>query len=835
MTGLTDKELTESRPGLLENRPEAFLIIPTLSLLAGQALVSVEARLTPAAPILIVACLAIFLLAVKPWRWALLFVLSATTLFVGYFLHQRLLDPKFPPNHLRSINNAKEPLYVEAVHYREPERLPDRSRWYLEADRIWFPNGAQEVEGRVLVTVETDRAEWHYGDRVRLGLRIRPPHSLGNPGSFDYESYLARRGIYLTARLETDFGVELLSRETAGFWWQVEYVRRSIGRFFERHLISTHAALLKALVVGDMGGITRELREQSAAAGVAHILSISGLHVGMLGVVIFFLVRLGGSFSPTLMLRWNLLKIATFFSFLAVLLYTCLAGAMVPTVRSAVMIAVYEFAVLLDREEEVFGSLALAALLIGLAWPGVVMDISFQLSFLAVLFIVWGTRKSQQWWPAQKLPEHPQERGWLRAKARRFGFYLAVPILATLGTGPMIAHHFGHLSLAGFVSNPVLVPLVGFTVVPVGLLVGFLSLGFPGLAELLLGLAKPLLWLTETLISFFASVPAASINVPIPNLVEVGFIYALLVAFLFIRRRGQFVLALTGALFCVAAWTCYWWQERWNRDELRITHLSVGQGDAAVVEFPGAKVLLIDAGGTGSDEFNPGEAIVAPFLRSRKIRKVDYLLLAHPRVDHYGGMKPLVEQFSPTEFWSGAGRVNSERYQDLESALQKANVKRQTAGGRRACQIIEKVEFCVVYASQQPTGEPTLIVRLTYRKASFFFAGDIATRDEKLLLAGDRDGLRSVVLKVPRHGSASSSTEAFISAVKPRLAVFSVGHGNPFGLPREEVVSRYQEMGAEILRTDLDGAIILETHGRTLKYQAHRSGKRGSVLLDAPP
>src|SRR3990172_8746326 len=152
------------------------------------------------------------------------------------------------------------------------------------------------------------------------------------------------------------------------------------------------------------------------------------------------------------------MKIVTFISFLAVLFYTALAGAMVPTVRSAIMIGVYELAVLLDREEEVFASLAFAALLIALFWPGVITDISFQLSFLAILFIVWGVRKAQEWFPARQQGDLPQERSWLRQRLRQAGLHLAVPILATVGTGPLIAHYFGHLSLSGFFSNPIVFP-----------------------------------------------------------------------------------------------------------------------------------------------------------------------------------------------------------------------------------------------------------------------------------------------------------------------------------------------------------------------------------------
>jgi competence protein ComEC len=288
-------------------------------------------------------------------------------------------------------------------------------------------------------------------------------------------------------------------------------------------------------------------------------------------------------------------------------------------------------------------------------------------------------------------------------------------------------------------------------------------------------------------------------------------------------------LILAGVVVGTTGWAHYWWRERLGRDELRITHLSVGHGDAAVVEFPGAKVLLIDAGGTASGEFDTGEAVVAPFLRSRKISKVDYLLLAHPRVDHYGGLKSIVEQFAPEEFWSGSGRIRSDRYRDLEGALEKANVKRQVLDRRDGCRTIERIEFCVVHASADASEDPSLAVRLAYENVSFLFAGDMDSADEKAFLGDETRPLISTVVKVPRHGSASSSTEAFVSTVQPRIAIFSVGYRNPFGLPREEVVTRYRQRGADILRTDIDGAIILQTDGKTLRYQTTRSGKRKTV------
>lgn len=719
-------------------------------------------------------------------------------------------------------------LYLEGTLDREPEKLAQRSRWVVRSERMWHPTGAEEITGSIQITLRHARREWRYGDRIRFWVRPLIPHPAGNPGSFDYPSFLARRQIYVTAFLENDEGVELLARGPPGLWNTMEHLRREIRRFMERRFSQDNGALMKALVVGDMGGISKGVRADFTDAGVNHVLSISGLHVGMLGLVVFFVVRHLGSFSTTLLLRWNLLKVATFFSFVAVLFYTALAGAMVPTVRSAIMIGVYELAVLLDREEELFSSLAFAALLIGLAWPGVIMDISFQLSFLAVLFIIWGVRKVQMWWPAQRRDELPQERSWLRRKLRQVGLHLAVPILATVGTGPMIAHHFGHLSWAGFLSNPVVVPLVGFAVVPLGLVIGFFSLLAPGLAHPLVWLAERLLSLTHGVVGFLSRLPLASTAVPIPNPAEVAALYFLILSLLLVKRKRHLIAVLGIFSIGILADGVYWWRERWNREELRVTHLSVGHGDAAVVEFPGSKVLLIDAGGTATGEFDTGEAIVAPFLRSRKILKVDYLFVSHPRVDHYGGMRTIVEEFAPSEFWSGLSKGRTARYEDLEEAVKSAGLKRVYLSSRDPCRAIEQVRICVLYPAEDRTGDTSVVLRLNFGRANFLFAGDIDRRDEKVLLQEGAD-LASAVIKVPRHGSVTSSTEDFVAAVKPKLTIFSVGHRNPFGLPRQEVVSRYSAAGAEVLRTDQDGAIVIETNGENVRYRTYQSGKKGTL------
>ena len=811
--------------------PTAWLVAPTLALLLGQA--AAAGPWTAPRQAAAIALLPLLGAGWRRWRpWALLATLCGLALALGYARHRDLMAPSFADNHLRSVMaRAEEPLYLEGVLRHEPEKLVNRSRWQIAAQRVWHPQGAEEITGEMLLSVRSVDRDWRYGDRVRFSIRPTIPRDSGNPGGFNYASYLSRRRIYVTGFLASDQEIELLGREGHGARAVIENLRRDIRRFIGSHLEGDAGGLLTALVVGDMGGIGKEMRAAFTAAGVNHVLSISGLHVAMLGLVVFALIRYGASFSAYLTLRVNLFKAAAFFSFLAVLFYTALAGAMVPTVRSAIMIGVYQLAILLDREEEIFASLALAALLIALVWPGVVADISFQLSFLAVLFIVWGMRRLRDWVPRPARDQLPQERSWVAARLRHASFHLAVPLLATLGTGPLVAHYFGHLSLAGFIANPVVVPLVGFIVVPLGLIIGFLSVIAPEAGLIVIALARQIVTLTSALVQWLADLPFANLRVPAPGPLEIALLYGLLVSLLAFSRKAHRAIALTVGVCLLTADAAYWWMERRQRTELRVTHLNVGQGDAAVVELPGSKVMVIDAGGTAAGDFDTGEAIVAPYLRARKILKVDYLVVTHPRIDHYGGMRAIIEEFSPAEFWSGSVRAHTTRFEQLEEALARSDLRRVTLDLRQPCRLIESVKLCALHAPAENAAEGSVVLRLEYGNLGYLFAGDIEKREEALLLQSPAS-LRSAVLKVPRHGSISASTAEFITAVQPQLAIVSAAARGPSEAQRADVIERYRKTRAQVLTTYEDGAIIIESDGDTVRYSTFKSGRKGAMAIN---
>jgi len=246
--------------------------------------------------------------------------------------------------------------------------------------------------------------------------------------------------------------------------------------------------------------------------------------------------------------------------------------------------------------------------------------------------------------------------------------------------------------------------------------------------------------------------------------------------------------------------------------------------------LPGSKILLIDAGGAAASAFDTGEAIIAPFLRSRKIQRVDYLVVTHARIDHYGGMRTIVNEFAPREFWSGSAKGQTSRFDDLEDALAKATVRRVMLHDGEPCRALDQVKVCVLYPPRENRSEAPAVIRLEYGSLSYLFTSDIDVHDQALLLQRP-EKMRSTVMTLPRHGNAAASPPEFIRAVNPKLAILSAGALSRDEASRKLILERYRTAGVEVLRTDEDGAIIVATDGRILRYHGFKSGRRGEMPL----
>jgi competence protein ComEC len=349
------------------------------------------------------------------------------------------------------------------------------------------------------------------------------------------------------------------------------------------------------------------------------------------------------------------------------------------------------------------------------------------------------------------------------------------------------------------------------------------------LAAVLLQINQFILLVLLQVIAFLASFPLASLYVSTPTAMEVVLFYSLLLGALHLKTSGKTPYLFIGLCLVVLVDLAYWNLKDLFSKELTLTFLDVGHGDAILVEMPGGRRMLIDGGGTYEDRFDIGKKVIAPFLWKKKITKIDYLVLTHPDPDHLNGLNFIASQFSPGQFWSTGLAVGSEAYFRLDETLNRAKVERfilsdkslpLTVGGVEVS-FLNPPEMAVLHGmspGRNLTNNSSLVLRLQFKNTCFLLASDIGQEMEYRMI---REGypLKADLLKIPHHGSASSSAPAFLDRVKPAYGILSVGERTIGRLPNPEVMKRYRQIGADVYRTDRHGAITASTDGEKIKIR----------------
>jgi len=400
----------------------------------------------------------------------------------------------------------------------------------------------------------------------------------------------------------------------------------------------------------------------------------------------------------------------------------------------------------------------------------------------------------------------------------------------------------------------VVVPIMGFGAVICGLMAAALSFVWVAPARELLWVAGWLAAAGVSLAGWFVKWPCAWVRTFTPTMIELAIAYGLIGLWLSLPpageerkfRRGG--LRMAGAVaaperrprlsgwrraalgiigIAVAADAGWWTYQRYFNPDLRVTFLSVGEGDGAVVRFPGSRVMLIDGGGAFRGSFDPGERIVAPFLWSQKIMHVDYLVVSHPDRDHFGGFLYIARNFSPSELWTGGTTSADESYVAMLEAVSAAGARSRECVSTSPSMKIGGVTVRCVWpppqANEIKENNASMVMKLTDGATSFLFTGDLEAKGEGELIGTGAD-LRATILKVPHHGSHTSSSQGLIEAVHPEAAVISDGYMNAFHFPAPEVVERYASAGVTVLRTDVDGAISAEAGRSGLELRSFRGG-----------
>jgi competence protein ComEC len=707
------------------------------------------------------------------------------------------------------------------------------------------------VAGRIKLTLYGRTNNLRPGRHLRFQAVLRPVRNFNNPGGFDYRRYLALKDIWATAYAQAD-ALTLLDTASSVPWWAMTPAREFLSGLMEQAVSDTALPVLQALVLGDRQLISPQRRQAFNRAGVAHVLAISGLHIGMVAAVAFGLGHWLLKWIPFLLRHAWLRKAAALLALMPVVAYGLLAGMSPSTQRAIIAVAIVMAALCLQRRPDPFNTLAAAAIAI-LTWqPPSLASISFQLSFAAVGTILLGQATLHPS-PVSSHPASWRARlyRWLRALVR-------VSIWATLGTLPLTMLYFNQFSLVGPLANCVVVPVVAMLVVPAGLFSAVLAAISPALGLWgfkFCGLViDPILHLIESI----AAWPWAAIFTITPSGMEIGLYYTLLVglALLLINwrrpetqptlpwhRRHGVATVCTLALALLAADMAYWSYQRFGRKDLRITAIDVGQGNAVLLELPGGDCALVDGGGfSGPAAFDVGARIIAPLLGRKKIRTVETLVLSHPDADHLNGLIHIARHFNVQRLWSNGQAGPNPTYQDLLAAVEAQKIAMPSWAALPRVQSIAGVQFTLLgppadfqhLALRQKwrhTNNNSLVLKVSFGAFAMLLPGDIHRRVEQELAAAVGSALRSTVLLAPHHGSRTSSSPRFLAQVDPRIVIVSASWGRRRYFPHAQSRKRYNQLGCELFCTHSDGAVQMVTDGRRLHVQTVAGGGRFSMSL----
>lgn len=650
------------------------------------------------------------------------------------------------------------------------------------------------------------------GDRITAEGKIRRPHGYQNPGQIDTALLLRTQGI--TASLSARRGsVSIESRDDISPWEQ--WMRRAAEirtHYLERMravMPRTDAAAIFAMLFGGYEGIDPALLEAYTTTGIVHILSVSGSHISLIAAVIAWIaviLRLPRWFGAAVVIS-------------AIFFYVLLAGMVPPAVRSGMMGGAAFLGLVLGRERDAKYLLLLTGLFMLMVSPLLLFHISFQLSFLATAGLLFLAPVL-----AAKMHRLP----------RLVSMAFSITIAAQLMVLPVLAWYFNQVSISALLANLVVVPIVELIII-MGLFAGIVAYLLPLFGGILFAADSVLLGISFELTRALAAFPLSKVWLPSIGIVPSVCYYAVILMLCAPTEMRRKILSRFLAYRRIAAVLCLAllvgvcaWRMVMPR-EMAVHFIDVGQGDCALVVTPHGHAMLFDTGGTRDSAFDIGARVDVPYLLHYGVREVDYIFLSHAHEDHAAGAGAILSRLPVKHVYTAdEGRhayAMSMRLGDANPLLSK--LSRAAAGDTF---VLDGVTVEVLYAPaldplDNATGnEVSNVYRIRYGDASFLFTGDLIREHEQRMLAAGTDA-SATVLKIPHHGSHTSSSEEFIRAVHPMYAVYCVGAGNSFGHPHADVVERYKQMQVKTLRTDEDGAIVFRTDGHHLFVETFADGK----------
>ncbi|MBI5559511.1 MAG: DNA internalization-related competence protein ComEC/Rec2 [Deltaproteobacteria bacterium] len=722
-----------------------------------------------------------------------------------------------------AVFSDKTSLLVQAEAYLAPEfsaALPPENA-AISGDL--YAAAFKPAQGKIELSLKGPPPEnLSPGQKLLVRAYVSRPKPLSTPGAFDYQQFLAQQSIWVTGWISSPAHIAPLPRSEEQPPWRKlrflpEQLRFQINTFITSSLSPRQSSLYKAILTGDRASLSPETLENFKATGAMDLLSISGLHMGLiaigLGLVINFLLKR----SAWLLIHTPAWKIAVVLIMPILCGYAFIAGLQTPVVRALIMTSVFLLAVLFDRQWHIPTNIAIAAFILLLINPASLFTVSFQLSFAAIISLAAIMPLLA---PLLQKSDDNDDEGKNRSHSliRKISLIvkggLIVSLAALAGILPLLLFYFNRFSLLFPVSTLLIEPLLCFWALPVGLIsIPFLFFA-PEVARFLLPMGGAGLEAADNICAWFAGLPFHSLWLPTPFPLEIICYYALLFSLLNVKKihAARYTAGLSITILLVTPAYSLYRQSHEQADTVSI--LDVGQGNAVVIELAGGYTALLDGGGPYSPRYNVGERVIAPFLWGKRIRRLDAVIISHPDADHCNGLAFIIKRFRPGTVWINGDDGANENYAALlDIARGQDTTIRVPHKDESLFQNSRSHLFNLAGLHEDDntaTGnDKSLMIKLTSQGNNFLFTGDISEYAEKKLVT-EKNPLHAEVLLLAHHGSSSSTSASFLARVSPAHAVISAGSSKKKIFPAPEVMKRCAEAGCLIYNTARDGAITFK-------------------------
>jgi competence protein ComEC len=699
------------------------------------------------------------------------------------------------------------------------KELPDydsnRVRFILSSEIIISQKDSAEVNGDVIVTlrkdifskINTQPPLLQAGDRVALTGKLSDAPSQRNPGEFDYKKYLTIQNIFKTFFVTGYKNIYIISNNNLGYFTRnILYPAKIFAlKNIDNNLYGDEAAFLKGLVTGERSDITSEMKDDFVKAGVMHLIAVSGLNVAYIIISVTLFLSL-----------FRIPPAARSIITIAFLIFYCLlTGSPASIVRATIMGVLVLTAFLIERRINFYNAIGIAAMIILIYDSKQLFDPGFILSFSATLSMVIIYSKFEK--PVvKKISE------W-NSKGKKFTLWISVLFFTTLsaqlGTLPLTALYFGKISIISVVANLIAVPLANLS-----LAIGFFQIVTASVSEYLSSVISEtnnlLLIFQLEFIKWCASLDFSYIQSAGFNFSDLICYYLILTILLTAKFKREILFRIILCFLIFAGSKTYGLE--FTR-KLRVTFLDIGQGDCALIQTADDQNILVDCG-TMTFTYNSGERTIAPYLRRNGISKIDLLIITHLHSDHIGGINYLLQNFKIGKILESGQRIRTQFTKTMDSLIACNGITREKIRSGDLINDLNNLRLYFLFPTNDfvdaagntignnlNNGSVTFILK--YKDTRFFFGGDIEKEAEKFLNDTYSDFLRTDILKVAHHGSNTSTTILFIIKNKPEYAIISCGMFNKFNHPSDIVLNRLENMGVKTYRTDLDGAVIIDSDG----------------------